>query len=1211
MSQKRTRLKFSKDAVESQLSINISTPSKNSGNLLKKHKPSLVFQSRTSQIELEGRDNTTASNPTRRATRNKKIAIESILSCDSADSDFSQKSIAIDILSSDDYECFLSPVSIIKHNLSEKSPTLYKSQKSKTNFQKKSSKSLSLNSKPKLDPSKTCYKNPSNNIDISVVNQGIWWADLIIENRAQLAVHKKKVDQVFDWLDKAINFPNIYKNHRMLVLLGPTGSGKTATLKCLAHELNSEIIEWINPTIDSSNNQKSKTDFNTDSILVSKQFSYFLQQAKRYSSLQFIKTSQSSDITPSFPTNTQISDSKTLKNKIILVEDLPNVGNFQTKLGFLNAIRNFLCLPADSSFPLVLIFSETGSVDQLSAELDFKKNNYTNNRSSISNNFDSDSLSIYNILSKEILDSQYCQKISFNSVANTILQKLLLRTAFDKGTQVVEFNKNPSNSLKSKLHLSNKAESQIKKIAEISMGDIRTGLNNLQLVWPEVIIANTSSCKVSSSNPLPESIENSSATTESNNSQFLSDFEFDELINKNKSSKYKNGLSSFIMTGFKSNVDSFVNEGSSADHNLNLFHALGKVLYAKRSTADDGDRGALLSHPNTILQKLSVDFDTFNLYLHQNFPLFTELVEEYENISDIFSECDIISQSGFINPQYQNLTSSISAMLSVRSLMELRQNIPRNIKLFQPSNSKYNADNSSFQVGTSKLLSIQKPEIFEAIKLQNYTQRQISSLCNHLRVYGCNYIDSIHYISKIYNNSNCYPPFLSGTDFAKLKSLVSYEKKTVENYSTSLFTGFNPVSANIMEYNPTIDWIPLQDVYYRRHKFYNLTDIGIDLAKCRVAPCSFGGPIAVIRDYEQLVESDEIGIPDGMIIIFNSAGIRIGQIECKGVDIVSLGWCLDESFVTVQADGTVKMIQLSGKTKTFSLGNESQEFGVKELMNELPQSWTIIPPELTLSGHVEILLSIDKTVYSVDISGFHDQYLQQGPFTNMSVSPNGKLVALLQQSGKLKVISSDFQKLFTETYPLAQTDSGKISISDQSLTINTQVSQMAWCGNDGIVVCYDTIAVLVGPFGGVIKFDLDSKTYLAQEVDGLRFFNNQTHDFLQKVPDASVSVFQVGSTSPSALLFDAYDRLKNESSKADEIVRSIGANLSQAIDLCIEAAGNEFNYSLQQNLLRAASFGKNFYPEHNSSKLVNMCTNLRVLNAIREESTGLCVSLYQ
>ena len=79
-------------------------------------------------------------------------------------------------------------------------------------------------------------------------------ADLFTDAHApkssqDLAVHKKKVDEVRDWLKRAdvslqLGLP---PTPRLLVLSGPPGAGKSAVLRVLAEELGFETCEWLEP----------------------------------------------------------------------------------------------------------------------------------------------------------------------------------------------------------------------------------------------------------------------------------------------------------------------------------------------------------------------------------------------------------------------------------------------------------------------------------------------------------------------------------------------------------------------------------------------------------------------------------------------------------------------------------------------------------------------------------------------------------------------------------------------------------------------------------------------------------------------------------------------------------------------------------------------------------------------------------------------------
>ncbi|XP_063238440.1 cell cycle checkpoint protein RAD17 [Bacillus rossius redtenbacheri] len=60
-----------------------------------------------------------------------------------------------------------------------------------------------------------------------------------------LAVHKKKIEELSEWLNKAVN--NASDFPMVLLITGPAGCGKTVTLQCLADSMNVLVKEWINP----------------------------------------------------------------------------------------------------------------------------------------------------------------------------------------------------------------------------------------------------------------------------------------------------------------------------------------------------------------------------------------------------------------------------------------------------------------------------------------------------------------------------------------------------------------------------------------------------------------------------------------------------------------------------------------------------------------------------------------------------------------------------------------------------------------------------------------------------------------------------------------------------------------------------------------------------------------------------------------------------
>lgn len=103
-------------------------------------------------------------------------------------------------------------------------------------------------------------------------------------------------------------------------------------------------------------------------------------------------------------------------------------------------------------------------------------------------------------------------------------------------------------------------------------------------------------------------------------------------------------------------------------------------------------------------------------------------------------------------------------------------------------------------------------------------------------------------------------------------------------------------------------------------------------------------------------------------------------------------------------------------------------------------------------------MSVQSTIYVVDNLECVDQRLSRGPFTHVSPSPNGKSLALLAFSGTLWVVSTDFQR------NMADFDTNSVEKEAEE-----QVRQVEWCGNDAILITWETFALLVGPFGDTLQ----------------------------------------------------------------------------------------------------------------------------------------------
>jgi len=99
--------------------------------------------------------------------------------------------------------------------------------------------------------------------------------------------------------------------------------------------------------------------------------------------------------------------------------------------------------------------------------------------------------------------------------------------------------------------------------------------------------------------------------------------------------------------------------------------------------------------------------------------------------------------------------------------------------------------------------------------------------------------------------------------------------------------------------------------------------------------------------------------------------------------------------------------------------------------------------------------------------------------------------------------------------------------------------QIAWCGMDAVLLYWDDMLLMMGPDGEPVHYLYDEPIILIPECDGVRILSNTSMEFLQRVPDSTVSIFTIGSTSPAALLYDALDHFDRRSAKVERLFLQI------------------------------------------------------------------------
>lgn len=162
-------------------------------------------------------------------------------------------------------------------------------------------------------------------------------------------------------------------------------------------------------------------------------------------------------------------------------------------------------------------------------------------------------------------------------------------------------------------------------------------------------------------------------------------------------------------------------------------------------------------------------------------------------------------------------------------------------------------------------------------------------------------------------------------------------------------------------------------------------------------------------------------------------------------------------------------------------------------LTEAPHTWTLIPPEHSNSGHVEVLISTGTSVVQLDALERIDQHLSRGPFSHIAISPNGRFYALITALGMLWVVSSDFAR------NLSEVDISKFAPSAEKI----RPDRVQWCGDNAVVLSWGGKVVVVGPGGDVLQYDYSPAAIIDGDVDGLRILSSSTCEIVQKVPGKS------------------------------------------------------------------------------------------------------------
>ena len=145
-------------------------------------------------------------------------------------------------------------------------------------------------------------------------------------------------------------------------------------------------------------------------------------------------------------------------------------------------------------------------------------------------------------------------------------------------------------------------------------------------------------------------------------------------------------------------------------------------------------------------------------------------------------------------------------------------------------------------------------------------------------------------------------------------------------------------------------------------------------------------------------------------------------------------------------------------------------------------------------------------------------------------------------------------------------------------------SGFCWCGEDSVAAAWERRGLLlVSPFCDFLRLDVDAAggpLFLRQELDSLRVYSRSSHVLVRAVPPSVFNVFAPGAQTPGAVLRACFARFAQRAGERDmgEGVGQLrGEALRDAVRECVDAACDELSTLRQEELLRAASYGKKYW----------------------------------
>ena len=128
------------------------------------------------------------------------------------------------------------------------------------------------------------------------------------------------------------------------------------------------------------------------------------------------------------------------------------------------------------------------------------------------------------------------------------------------------------------------------------------------------------------------------------------------------------------------------------------------------------------------------------------------------------------------------------------------------------------------------------------------------------------------------------------------------------------------------------------------------------------------------------------------------------------------------------------------------------------------------------------------------------------------------------------------------------------TLSDFRTQTHRRPRQLVWCAADSLLLLWDRLLLMVGPYGDTVKYETHSPhsptsptsadpahatPLLLAEADGVRIIGRAATELLQRVAEETEAAFLPGSLAPPARLIEAHQAFEAGSVVVDDLLRSL------------------------------------------------------------------------